>query len=262
VSPLADGCFYCYKKTRRITSAGSMCAGCDRAHKQEEDAIVKKKMIMGDLLGADCTGIVAGYMLCFFGKKRVVLGQVVPITKNESPHGHQMDPLFEEIHRKLREDPRMHHQGFVNYSGPGTIHSAGCCNIVFYNYKDRMRCHDTKYWIIFNPGITCEGCADIFSASLPPVGTFLQRRRLVDVLTVNNNAMGCLYCYRETRCITSVGLLCARCDRAHKQEGNELIEKKNDYGRGPRGRLREVSRGLHALFFWVSSPAKLNRARV
>jgi hypothetical protein len=42
-----------------------MCARCDRAHKQEEDGLVKKKMILGEVLGADCAGVVAGYMLYF-----------------------------------------------------------------------------------------------------------------------------------------------------------------------------------------------------
>jgi hypothetical protein len=64
------GCLYCFRKKKYIDTASTICAGCGRAHQQEEDELIEKRMIMGEVLGADCAGVVTGYLPYFFGWPR------------------------------------------------------------------------------------------------------------------------------------------------------------------------------------------------
>jgi hypothetical protein len=151
-----------------------------------------------------------------------------------SLRSNQMDPFLREIHRKLSEDPRVRSKrtAFVagNAATSHLIKSCPCngvCMIIFYDqgefegYGSVYRC-----WINFVNIAACPGeCFSIFSDSLPPVKTFLQRRELADVLTAGKGAIGCLYCFGRTRKVSRMDTMCAGCHRAHCREENRLVKK-------------------------------------
>jgi hypothetical protein len=62
-----------------VFTADFICPGCYLDHEQEGNELIEKRMILGEVLGADCAGVVAGYMLYFFA------GWRGGVTKNEMP---------------------------------------------------------------------------------------------------------------------------------------------------------------------------------
>jgi hypothetical protein len=68
VGNIVKRCLCCIRKYGDLFIANLMCAGCYRAHKQEESALMEKRMIMCEVLGEDCAGVVAGYLLYFFAR--------------------------------------------------------------------------------------------------------------------------------------------------------------------------------------------------
>jgi hypothetical protein len=139
----------------------------------------------------------------------------------------QMNLFLGEICRKLSEDPGVHREGYMIYDcivtrcSVVTCPATSRCNILY----RRCRKYGTDCWLDFNHAPACDGCAGIFSSSLPPVITFLQRRRLDSILTVDYYAKGCFYCYGRTKLVSRADSMCVTCNRAHKQEEGDLVEK-------------------------------------
>jgi hypothetical protein len=62
----ATGCLFCLKKGICVNNMRVICLACGLAHSHETGGLVEKYMLMGEVLGGDCAGVVAGYMLYFF----------------------------------------------------------------------------------------------------------------------------------------------------------------------------------------------------
>jgi hypothetical protein len=60
-------CLFCFRRKNRATNMSALCTKCRRVHNQEEGELIEKRMIMGEVLGADCAGVVTGYLPYFFG---------------------------------------------------------------------------------------------------------------------------------------------------------------------------------------------------
>jgi predicted CXXCH cytochrome family protein len=142
-----------------------------------------------------------------------------------------MDSLIIEINDKLLDDPRIEFEHIPYGSDVGIRYSidscpsSSSCMLLFVELEESRRGH--KYWLDFMTFRDCDGkCNDIFSDSLPPVETFLQRRELANVLTEDSKSEYCLYCFRKKGYVNRVDSMCTKCHQAHKQEGNELVKKK------------------------------------
>lgn len=136
-----------------------------------------------------------------------------------------MNPLYyllKGILSKFHNDPRIRIEKSISYGRPSNRYSIDQC-------PDGCRCKIVyeRGWLDFKYLSECKGwCIRVFSDSLPPVKSFLQRRKLANVLIPSSNTVGCLYCFRALGRVTKVDTMCARCVRIHKQEGNELVKKK------------------------------------
>jgi hypothetical protein len=103
----------------------------------------------------------------------------------------------------------------------------------------------------------CPECVNLFSVVLPPTGTFLQRHELADALTVDNNVVGCLYCFgRDTR-VTKINAMCPGCYRAHKQEEDKLVEKRMIMGEVLGTNCADLVVG-YMLYFFAGKPHGAN----
>jgi hypothetical protein len=141
-----------------------------------------------------------------------------------------IDSLLVEINGKLCDDRRIHSEYIPYGDDTGIKHSIGSCpkasrcEIIFVKFNKSV---GRECWMELTLYGECdERCTGIFSNSMPPVGTFLQRRGLANILTASSDTMGCLCCFRYSGYVSRVDQLCARCNLIHEREGERLVKKK------------------------------------
>jgi hypothetical protein len=128
--------------------------------------------------------------------------------------------LAEEINRALHKNSRIHSWVSLMYNE----HRVPCtrngteCQIIFFHVHASL---------VFVPAYHCLGCSEIFSASLPPTSTYLQRRELIGRLVSRecSPARGCLCCYRRLKCVSDADHACLQCAKELREETRALCGK-------------------------------------
>jgi hypothetical protein len=129
---------------------------------------------------------------------------------------------FARIHKNLANDPRLGNR------------TTTYCEEFFVKSKPAYHPCVVRLYLDFTGAVGdiifcnqphCEGCTKVFAASLPPTGTFLQRRGVVSigVLPAGRCAPSCILCYRVAGQLSSFSHVCHCCSATHEQQKNEIV---------------------------------------